>query len=136
MLRDMASQIADSFRAYGSALPLSTAVVFGGVSIGPQRRQLARGVDILVATPGRLLDLIDSGSLGLSGVEILVLDEATSQIDVDSERLIHDALADFGRDRTLIMITHRESTLALATKIVRIEHGLLEPVTPAVAHAA
>ena len=55
---------------------------------------------------------------------ILIMDEATSQIDVDSERLIHDALAEYGRDRTLIMITHRESTLALADKIVRIENGL------------
>jgi ATP-binding cassette subfamily B protein/subfamily B ATP-binding cassette protein MsbA len=62
----------------------------------------------------------------LRNAEILVLDEATSQIDVESEKLIHDALADFGQDRTLIMITHRESTLSLATRIVRVEHGKLE----------
>jgi ATP-binding cassette, subfamily B, bacterial MsbA len=62
----------------------------------------------------------------LRNAEILVLDEATSQIDVESEKLIHDALVEFGRDRTLIMITHRESTLALATRIVRVEHGKLE----------
>ncbi|HEX3883330.1 MAG TPA: DEAD/DEAH box helicase [Stellaceae bacterium] len=80
--RELASQIADSFRAYGKSLPLSTAVVFGGVAIGQQRRQLARGVDILVATPGRLLDLIDSGSLSLSRVEILVLDEADRMLDL------------------------------------------------------
>ncbi len=80
--RELASQIADSFRAYGKSLPLSTAVVFGGVSIGQQRRQMARGVDILVATPGRLLDLIDSGSLSLSRVEILVLDEADRMLDL------------------------------------------------------
>jgi ATP-dependent RNA helicase RhlE len=80
--RELASQIADSFRSYGRSLPLSTAVVFGGVSIGQQRRQLARGVDILVATPGRLLDLIDSGSLSLSRVEILVLDEADRMLDL------------------------------------------------------
>ena len=64
----------------------------------------------------------------LRNAEILVLDEATSQIDVDSEKLIHEALADFGQDRTLIMITHRESTLSLATRIVRVEHGKLEHV--------
>jgi ATP-binding cassette subfamily B protein/subfamily B ATP-binding cassette protein MsbA len=61
----------------------------------------------------------------LRNAEILILDEATSQIDVDSERLIHEALMEFGEDRTLVMITHRESTLSLATRIVRIEHGNL-----------
>lgn len=61
----------------------------------------------------------------LRNAEILILDEATSQIDVDSEQLIHEALSEYGADRTLIMITHRESTLSLATKIVRIEHGQL-----------
>ncbi len=59
----------------------------------------------------------------LRKADILVLDEATSQIDVDSERLIHDALAEYGRDRTLIMVTHRESTLQLADRIVRIADG-------------
>jgi ATP-binding cassette subfamily B protein/subfamily B ATP-binding cassette protein MsbA len=62
----------------------------------------------------------------LRNAEILILDEATSQIDVESEKLIHDALAEFGKDRTLIMITHRESTLSLATRIVRVDHGKLE----------
>lgn len=62
----------------------------------------------------------------LRNAEILILDEATSQIDVESERLIHEALSEFGKDRTLIMITHRESTLKLATRIVRVEHGKLE----------
>ena len=80
--RELASQIADSFRAYGAQLPLSTAVVFGGVAIGAQRRQLARGVDVLVATPGRLLDLIDSGSLSLSRVQVFVLDEADRMLDL------------------------------------------------------
>ena len=64
----------------------------------------------------------------LRNAEILIMDEATSQIDVDSERMIHDALAEYGRDRTLIMITHRESTLSLADKIVRVEYGVLTPV--------
>ncbi len=72
----------------------------------------------------------------LRNAEILILDEATSQIDVESERMIHDALADFGRDRTLIMITHRESTLSLATRIVRVEGGRLEPYSIPVPNAA
>jgi len=80
--RELASQIADSFRAYGRGMPLSMAVVFGGVPIGPQRQKLARGVDILVATPGRLLDLIDTGSLSLSSVQVLVLDEADRMLDL------------------------------------------------------
>ncbi len=72
----------------------------------------------------------------LRNADILILDEATSQIDVESEGLIHDALADFGRDRTLIMITHRESTLSLATKVVRIENGRLEEVLAFASQAA
>jgi len=63
-------------------MPLSTAVVFGGVPIGPQRQKLARGIDILVATPGRLLDLIDTRSLTLSSVQVLVLDEADRMLDL------------------------------------------------------
>jgi ATP-binding cassette subfamily B protein/subfamily B ATP-binding cassette protein MsbA len=72
----------------------------------------------------------------LRNAEILILDEATSQIDVDSERLIHDALVDFAHDRTLIMITHRESTLSLATRIVRVDRGQLEHLPPAEHKAA
>jgi ATP-binding cassette subfamily B protein/subfamily B ATP-binding cassette protein MsbA len=59
----------------------------------------------------------------LRDAEILILDEATSQIDRESERLVHDALADLGRNRTLVMITHRESTLSLATRILQVQHG-------------
>ena len=61
----------------------------------------------------------------LRDAEILVLDEATSQIDVESERLIHDALAMYVANRTVIMITHRASTLALADTIVNIDHGIV-----------
>jgi ATP-dependent RNA helicase RhlE len=70
--RELASQIADSFTTYGRGLRLSTAVVFGGVPLGAQQRRLGSGVDILVATPGRLLDLIDRRAMVLSNVEILV----------------------------------------------------------------
>ena len=64
----------------------------------------------------------------LRNAEILILDEATSQIDRESEQLIHQALAELGKDRTMIMITHRESTLSLATKLVQIQHGVLSPL--------
>jgi ATP-dependent RNA helicase RhlE len=85
--RELASQIADSFRAYGRHLKLSSAVVFGGVPIGKQERALANGVDVLVATPGRLLDLIDRRSLSLRDVEVFVLDEADRMLDLG---FIHD----------------------------------------------
>jgi len=80
--RELASQIADSFRTYGRNLRLITSVVFGGVAIGRQERELSVGVDVLVATPGRLLDLVDRKSLSLRDVEILVLDEADQMLDL------------------------------------------------------
>ncbi|WP_137177588.1 DEAD/DEAH box helicase [Roseomonas sp. AR75] len=79
--RELASQIADSLKAYGRHLGLSVAVVFGGVGYGPQRTALARGVDILVATPGRLQDHLDQGTARLDRVEALVLDEADQMLD-------------------------------------------------------
>ena len=80
--RELASQIADSFRSYRGQLRISTATVFGGVPLGAQQRQLAPGVDVLVATPGRLLDLIERNALSLAKVEILVLDEADRMLDL------------------------------------------------------
>jgi ATP-dependent RNA helicase RhlE len=79
--RELASQIADSLKAYGRHLGLSVAVVFGGVGYGPQRTALARGLDVLVATPGRLQDHLDQGSARLDRVETLVLDEADQMLD-------------------------------------------------------
>ena len=80
--RELASQVAQSFRDYGAGLRLSVAVVFGGVSQRPQEVTLKRGVDILVATPGRLLDLINQRVLNLGGVEVLVVDEADQMLDL------------------------------------------------------
>jgi ATP-dependent RNA helicase RhlE len=80
--RELAAQIAASFRAYGRDYRMRVDVVFGGVPIGKQIRSLAGGVDILVATPGRLLDLIDQRALTLRNVEIFVLDEADQMLDL------------------------------------------------------
>ena len=80
--RELASQIAESFRTYGRHQGVSVGIVFGGVAQGPQRSMLARGVDVLVATPGRLLDHMQQGSLDLKGTEILVLDEADQMMDL------------------------------------------------------
>jgi len=80
--RELASQIAESFRAYGKFMHLSIDVVFGGVPVGKQIKRLSTGADILVATPGRLLDLIDQKALTLKDLEILVLDEADQMLDL------------------------------------------------------
>jgi ATP-dependent RNA helicase RhlE len=79
--RELASQIADSLKAYGRHLGLSVATVFGGVPHGPQRRALAAGIDVLVATPGRLQDHMDEGTARLDHVSTLVLDEADQMLD-------------------------------------------------------
>jgi ATP-dependent RNA helicase RhlE len=80
--RELAAQIGASFRTYGRYLGLSTAVVFGGASMHAQKQALARGVDVLVATPGRLIDHIGQRSARLDKVEILVLDEADHMLDM------------------------------------------------------
>ena len=85
--RELAIQIDDNLHAYGKNLPLTEAVIFGGVGQAPQVEQLKRGVDILTATPGRLLDLAGQGLLDLSKVEIFVLDEADRMLDMG---FIHD----------------------------------------------
>jgi len=80
--RELASQIADSARGYGQFSKLSVATVFGGTSINKNRNDVARGVDVLVATPGRLIDLVEQRFLDLGSVEILVLDEADQMLDL------------------------------------------------------
>jgi len=80
--RELAAQIAQSFRNYGRFLKLSVATVFGGVPINRQIKELQGGVDVLVATPGRLLDLIEQRAFNLNGVEIFVLDEADQMMDM------------------------------------------------------
>jgi superfamily II DNA/RNA helicase len=85
--RELSSQILDSFRAYGRHLRIESALAIGGVSMGGQVRALLNGVDVLVATPGRLLDLVGSNALRLGDVEFLVLDEADRMLDMG---FIHD----------------------------------------------
>jgi len=85
--RELAAQINDSVITYGKHLPLKSAVVFGGVKINPQMMKLRKGVDILVATPGRLLDLYGQNAVKFSQLEILVLDEADRMLDMG---FIHD----------------------------------------------
>ncbi len=90
--RELALQVDESFRTYSKYTDLEMAVIFGGVGYGPQREAIAAGLDIVVATPGRLLDLIGQGSLSLSGIEYLVLDEVDRMLDMgflpDVKRII------------------------------------------------
>lgn len=85
--RELAIQIHESLNAYGRYLPIKHAVIFGGVSQVPQVQQLKNGVDILVATPGRLLDLMHQGYIALDGIRFFVLDEADRMLDMG---FIHD----------------------------------------------
>jgi ATP-dependent RNA helicase RhlE len=130
--RELASQIADSFRAYGAGMKLSTAVVFGGVPIGRQRQQMARGVDILVATPGRLLDLIDNRWLTLASVQVLVLDEADRMLDLGFVHALKRIVKLLPRQRQTLLFsaTMPRSIAALA------EDYLNDPVKVVVAPAA
>jgi ATP-dependent RNA helicase RhlE len=91
--RELAAQVEESVASYGSYLPLESSVIFGGVKINPQIEKLRRGVDVLVATPGRLLDHVQQRTLDLSGVEILVLDEADRMLDMGFIRDIRRILA-------------------------------------------
>jgi ATP-dependent RNA helicase RhlE len=90
--RELAAQVAESVRTYGRHLPYKTTVIFGGVSINPQISKLRNGVDIVVATPGRLLDHLQQGTINLSDVEILVLDEADRMLDMGFIRDIRKVL--------------------------------------------
>ena len=85
--RELASQVEENVRAFAKYLPLKSCVIFGGVGINPQINTLKKGVDIIVATPGRLLDLINQRAVNLSNIEFLVLDEADRMLDMG---FIHD----------------------------------------------
>jgi ATP-dependent RNA helicase RhlE len=97
--RELASQIADSFKVYGRHLRMTVAVVFGGVSPRSQIQTLARGVDILVATPGRLLDHVGSNAATLNEVEIVVLDEADQMLDMGFIHAIRKLVRVLPRER-------------------------------------
>ena len=126
--RELALQISDSFKAYGHYLRLRTAVIFGGVSQNPQVDELKRGIDILVATPGRLNDLIGQGYIYLKNVETLVLDEADRMLDMgfihDVEKVI--ACVPSKRQTLFFSATMPDSIMRLCDRI------LTDPVKVAV----
>ena len=105
--RELATQVGESVEVYGKYLPFKSAVIFGGVGINPQKAILKKGVDIITATPGRLLDLVSQDCLDLSKVEFLVLDEADRMLDMG---FIHDI-----KKILSILPKHRQNLLFSAT---------------------
>ena len=140
--RELAAQVEESVKTYGKHLKLSSAVVFGGVGMNPQISRVKKGVDILVATPGRLLDLMQQGVLDLGQVQILVLDEADRMLDMgfihdvkkvlaavpkDKQSLlfsatfsdeIRDLAATLLRDPQSVQVTPRNTTVQRITQII------------------
>jgi len=122
--RELAAQIAESVTTYGKHLSLSSTVVFGGVKINPQMMKLCKGVDILVATPGRLMDLYSQNAIKFTQLEVLVLDEADRMLDMG---FIHDI-----RKILAVLPKHRQNLLFSATfsaEIRQLAKGLVnDPV--------
>ncbi|MBK8554652.1 MAG: DEAD/DEAH box helicase [Lewinellaceae bacterium] len=118
--RELALQISESFSAYGRYLPLRNMVVFGGVGQRPQTDGLKRGVDILVATPGRLLDLMQQGHVHLQNIEIFVLDEADRMLDMG---FVHDV------KRVIAKLPARRQSLffsaTMAPEIIKLSSTIL-----------
>ena len=130
--RELASQIAESFRAYGRHLGISVAVVFGGVGHRPQIKALSHGVDVLVAAPGRLLDLMDQRAADISGTEVFVLDEADQMLDLGFVKPIR---------RIVSHLSHRRQNLffsaTMPTEIAGLASDLLhDPIKVAVTPVA
>ncbi|CAN5693258.1 DEAD/DEAH box helicase [soil metagenome] len=127
--RELAAQIGDSFRTYGKHLPLRYTVIFGGVGMEAQRQSLRNGIDILVATPGRLLDLCGQGLVDLRSLEVFVLDEADRMLDMG---FIHDV------KRVIGLLPDRRQTLFFSATMPReaqelADRLLYKPETVAVA---
>ena len=130
--RELSGQILDSFRAYGRHLRLKSALVIGGVSMGAQVRSVMHGVDILVATPGRLLDLVQSNALRLNGVDCFVLDEADRMLDMGFINDIRKIVAKLPANRQTLMFS---ATMPGAIADLA-AHMLRDPVKVAVTPAA
>ncbi len=118
--RELAAQVEESVRTYGKYLPLKSTVIFGGVGFNPQADKLRHGVDILVATPGRLLDHVGQKTVDLSRVEILVLDEADRMLDMGFIRDIRKILALLPKQRQNLLFS-----ATFSEEIKQLADGLL-----------
>lgn len=119
--RELCIQILDSFRSYGRHLRLSRAAVYGGVSQGPQVHTLSRGVDVLVATPGRLLDLMNQGQVRFDMLEAFVLDEADRMLDMGFIVPVKRIVAKLPKERQTLLFsaTMPEAVASLASSLLR-----------------
>ena len=118
--RELAAQVNNSFRTYGTALPFKTIEIFGGVSMRPQKSKLKKGVDIVVATPGRLLDHLSQNTIDLSGVEVFVLDEADRMLDMGFKRDIEKVIKQLPerRQNLLFSATFPKEIQKLASRLL------------------
>jgi len=122
--RELAIQIGDEFRAYGQFLHLRHTVIFGGVKQGAQVKALSRGIDIVIATPGRLLDLMSQRKLRLDAVEFLVLDEADRMLDMGFQRDVNKIIAAIPKARQTLLFS-----ATMPGEITRLSKDiLLDPV--------
>ncbi len=119
--RELAAQVGDSVTTYGKHLPFRAAMIYGGVSFGGQIRQLRQGVDILIATPGRLLDHVSQGTIDLSAVEILVLDECDRMLDMGFIHDIRKIMAQLSDERQTLMFS-----ATFSKPIQQLAHTLLK----------
>jgi ATP-dependent RNA helicase RhlE len=103
--RELAAQVNDNLRDYGKHIRVSSTTIFGGVSMGPQMQALRRGVDVVIATPGRLIDHMQQRSVDLSGVEVLVLDEADRMLDMGFLPALKRILGALPRQRQTLLFS-------------------------------
>ena len=132
--RELAIQIADNAKIYGQHLSLRHCVIFGGVSQNPQVHYLSRGVDLLIATPGRLLDLMNQGHVSLKHISFFVLDEADRMLDMGFIRDIKKIIATIPKERQTMLFsaTMPASISALAHSVLN--HPVKVEVTAAGGH--
>ncbi len=133
--RELAAQIGDSIAKYGKYTKASHTVIFGGVGQNPQVKAVRRGVDVLVATPGRLIDLMNQGHINLSAIEIFVLDEADRMLDMGFIHDIKKVIAKLPRKRPSLFYsaTLEPKVVELAKTLVHDPaHVTIEPDKPAV----
>ena len=119
--RELAAQVGESVTTYGKYLPFRAAMIYGGVSFSGQIRQLRQGVDIIIATPGRLLDHVNQGTIDLSAVEILVLDECDRMLDMGFIHDIRKIMALLGQPRQTLMFS-----ATFSKPIQQLAHTLLK----------
>jgi ATP-dependent RNA helicase RhlE len=139
--RELAAQVETAFRDFARFTDLRTVAVFGGVGYGHQRNELKKGVDIIVATPGRLVDYLKDGTLSLRDISILILDEVDRMLDMGFLPTVKDIIARCPRERQTLFFSatvppELQAVAAFALRNpVRVEIGVARSVTQSVSHA-